>query len=186
MARTTKTPQAKKKTGIAVLERRPVKLAQGNLVAKLQSKLDQEGLTMVEFANRHKIPYPILTGVISGTRSVAHADKVKVIKPIARVLGIPVAMVYVYAGLFDANDLEVEDSLPKRINMAYEVMSKDDACAPFILNREQFNKLNLTAKTSFVMLYQFAANNRLLEMLSAELKPARKTTVAKKKTSRKS
>lgn len=186
MARNTKTPQAKKKPSIAVLERKPIKLAQGNLVAKLQSKLDHEGLTMVEFANRHKIPYPILTGVMSGTRSVAHADKDKVIKPIARVLGIPVAMVYVYAGLFDADDFEVEDSLQKRINMAYEVMAKDDACAPFVLSRDQFNKLNITAKTSFVMLYQFASNNRVLDMIGAEAKPTRKLTTAKKKTSRKS
>ena len=154
---------------------------QKELVYRLKERIAREGGTARHFAEKHKLSYSMFYSVLNNERWVAHSDKETVIKPLARVLGVPPITVLIYAGALDHMDFALEETIGDRLQASYAMMVSDPQVSAFVPPAEVFKKWDIETKVSFVMMYQIIAGRALLDMATVEL-PAKddKKTVSRK------
>ena len=161
---TKAAPKQRNRGRPPIKNKKPIAQLQAPLVNMLRSKIIEEGLSLTDFAKKHQIAYSVLTGVLNNIRWAPHSDKENVIKPLARVLSIPPAMVLYYGGQLEHTDFEIEESIEDRIGFLYRQMSQDHSVAAFIPPISEFKKWDTHTQLSFGLLYQLFFNERLLRM----------------------
>ena len=112
--------------------------------------------------------YSYLVSILSGFRHAPKSDPV-ILKIIAWILGVPTIQIYIWSGLFEVEDLVRTDDLDKRIAVAYESMSCDPTYAMLCPSATEWAGATQALKLRFIMAYEYAAGQRLLESASLEL-----------------
>lgn len=112
--------------------------------------------------------YSYLVSILSGFRHAPKSDPL-ILKIIAWILGVPTIQIYMWSGQFDVEDLIVTDNLDKRIAIAYESMACDPSYSLFCPTKSEWSSASQALKLRFIMTYEFAAGQRLLESASLDL-----------------
>lgn len=139
------------------------------LVEMIQRKLIDERCSLSAFAERHNVSYSMLTSVMNSTRWVAHSDKDTVVRPLARILGVPVVTIYIKAGLLDHQDFALTETLETRLSEAYDAMAGDQTLMAVLPpNKETFMQWPTEARSAIALLYQTFTRKELLDMVTIE------------------
>lgn len=139
------------------------------LVELIQRKLIAERCSLSAFAERHHVSYSMLTSVMNSTRWVAHSDKDTVVRPLARILGVPVVTIYIKAGLLSHQDFALTETLETRLSEAYDTMAGDlTLMAVLPPNKETFMQWPTEARSAITLLYQTFTRKELLDMVTIE------------------
>jgi len=162
----------------------PVAELQKELVYRLNERIAKEGGTARRFAEKHGLSYTMFYSVLNNARWVAHSDKETVIKPLARVLGVPPVTVLIYAGALDHMDFALEETLEDRLQASYSMMVADPQVSAFVPPIEVFKRWDIETKTSFVMMYQIIAGRAMLDMATVELPTKNTKTPASRKVAK--
>jgi hypothetical protein len=135
----------------------------------IQRKLIDEGCSLSAFAERHNVSYSMLTSVMNSTRWVAHSDKDTVVRPLARILGVPVVTIYIKAGLLNHQDFALTETLETRLSEAYDAMAGDQTLMAVLpANKETFMQWPTEARSAIALLYQTFTRKELLDMVTIE------------------
>lgn len=139
------------------------------LVEMIQRKLIDERCSLSAFADRHNVSYSMLTSVMNSTRWVAHSDKDTVVRPLARILGVPVVTIYIKAGLLNHQDFALTETLETRLSEAYDAMAGDQTLMAVLpANKETFMQWPTEARSAIALLYQTFTRKELLDMVTIE------------------
>jgi hypothetical protein len=139
------------------------------LVEMIQRKLIEEGGSLSTFADRHQVSHSMLNSVVNSTRWVAHSDKDTVVRPLARLLGVPVVTIYIKAGLLTHQDFVLEETLETRLSEAYDAMAGDQTLMAVLpASKEAFMQWPTEARCALALLYQTFTRKELLDMAAIE------------------
>jgi hypothetical protein len=142
-----------------------IALLQLPLVKMIKRKLLEERCTLITLAERYQISYSMLNSVVNSTRWVAHSDKDTVVRPLAKLLGVPVVTIYIKAGLLTHQDFVLEETLETRLSEAYDVMSGDQTMMAMLpASKEAFMRWPVESRSALALLYQTFARKELLDM----------------------
>jgi len=154
-------PMLEKTRRIAALQR--------PLVEMIQRKLIEEGGSLGAFADRHGVSYSMLNSVINSTRWVAHSDKNSVVRPLARILGVPVVTIYIKAGLLNHHDFALAETLETRFAETYDAIAGDQTLTAVLpASKEAFMQWPTEARLAIALLYQTFTHKELLDMVTIE------------------
>ncbi len=149
------------------------------LVDMIQRKLIEERCSLSTFADRHQVSYSMLNSVVNSTRWVAHSDKDTVVRPLARLLGVPVVTIYIKAGLLTHQDFALEETLETRLSEAYDAMAGDQTLMAVLpASKEAFMQWPTEARSALALLYQTFTRKELLDMAAVEQTVVRESKVA--------
>lgn len=149
------------------------------LVDMIQRKLIEEKCSLSTFADRHQVSYSMLNSVVNSTRWVAHSDKDTVVRPLARLLGVPVVTIYIKAGLLTHQDFALEETMETRLSEAYDAMAGDQTLMAVLpASKEAFMQWPTEARSALALLYQTFTRKELLDMASIEQTVVRESEVA--------
>ncbi len=149
------------------------------LVDMIQRKLIEERCSLSTFADRHQVSYSMLNSVVNSTRWVAHSDKDTVVRPLARLLGVPVVTIYIKAGLLTHQDFALEETLETRLSEAYDAMAGDQTLTAVLpASKEAFMQWPTEARSALALLYQTFTRKELLDMAAIEQTVVRESKVA--------
>jgi hypothetical protein len=77
---------------------------QRRLIAEISKAIREEGRTISEWCAKNSLAYPMVSGVINGSRWVGRSDK-SVILALAKALKVPPIQIYFWCDLIDHSDL---------------------------------------------------------------------------------
>jgi hypothetical protein len=77
---------------------------QRRLIAEISKAIREEGSTISKWCAKNGLAYPMVSGVINGSRWVGRSDK-SVIVALAQALRVPPIQIYFWCGLLDHSDL---------------------------------------------------------------------------------
>jgi hypothetical protein len=144
---------------------------QAPLLQAIADKMDERGHTGAHLAEALGMSASFVTAIQGGYRWVAKTNESS-IKAIAKYLGVGTLQVYIWSGLFAAEDMVVSDDLPETMKNIYELMFKEPLIRHIVPSKSEFFAWPQSAQLRYVMLFEMIHNKRLLEHATVPVKKA--------------
>jgi transcriptional regulator with XRE-family HTH domain len=151
--------------------RTELSIKQAPLTERIAAYMAENFLNAREFGDKIGTSSSYVNSIMQGIRPVSASDPEK-IKNIAAVLQVPLIQVYIWAGIFGPEDLILSTDINKRLGEAYLKMQSFPEGIGFCPPRSQWNTWDKNIKLRFVMLFEIAFQNRLLEYPEVEMSDA--------------
>jgi hypothetical protein len=103
---------------------------QRRLIAEISKAIREAGSTISDWCAKNGLAYPMVSGVINGSRWVGRSDK-SVILALAKALKVPPIQIYFWCELLDYSDLFSVDEQPLAVSEFDQFLPSDfDALSP--------------------------------------------------------